>query len=562
MGFGDMEPVEFVPLADDLLLPFDDRSAEMQDLMHAENNASLFRLISLSFSSDSSPAPPVGISASPSEWTYADLEAFLTVGRESVGDRDWVRRVGIAVKGKSEALWEKLKGCLGFDEDDDFEMEGEGEKEYSYEMGAGEERVWIEGLVEGEGQLPLGLTHSPIHSPNARLDRSGSEASLDAFDPSGDPSIVGAVGQFSPETQTSALPSLGGHGGGGVGHKRTISMDIIGEAEEEEDAEGGNSGSSSRQPTRQSTLTASKTPTSETSNPMDSSKNDISPVPAFNLPSDPSNTTPRCSFSGSKRPDVLIDSSAASDDHNYDDSPASSEDVLTPSGQTSRSPNNESSLSATAEPTLASSLNPSSASVSSATNLANTVKERTKSFVGVSILSSSPNPSPAHSGASSGQASFTSSPSFSMTSLAPVPPQYASFSSQRPPISTLGGHSRTPSYHPDDHHFGGNERADPLSERGPGSPLFPTSFASLSLKPISFRTSSIAGQGLASGTGRDIPGAGGKRAGGLDVPGGGANRQWARDIIGTRGMESVGSESESFCLSSGLLPEGVVSRSS
>lgn len=240
------EPVEFHPLEDDVMLPFDDRPDEVASLIAAERNRGLFKLLELALPSTSSST------AEPSEWSYADLVKYLTkTTREAASDKVWVATIRQAVQTRSEPLWEKLKGLLGIDEDDDW---GEGESHLAGEQHAGSEGnsggsiVLIEGLEEG------GPDDEHDDDDQAGGDRRVSDE--------GDGFVTG--GMFSPEGGLSAsLP-----GSSSLGE-----LEAIGESEEEESAaETSTSGPEKQRSTDSGrTLQAPTLPTLITTQPSPSS---------------------------------------------------------------------------------------------------------------------------------------------------------------------------------------------------------------------------------------------------------------------------------------------------
>jgi hypothetical protein len=80
-----------------------------------------------------------------------------------------------------------------------------------------------------------------------------------------------------------------------------------------------------------------------------------------------------------------------------------------------------------------------------------------------------------------------------------------------------------------------------MTERGPGNPLFPSSFSNLSLKPWS-RPSMSGRPGVASKENDDSSGAGSSRSDTPKTGGGGDNsnnRDWAREMIGLKAGEKL-----------------------
>lgn len=112
----ELEPVEYVQMEDDVLLPFVDRCAEVSDLMSHPSNTKLFALLRAAFPKE--PARGNWKKISPEEWNWEEFVKHLTeVNRDELDDYDWVYKDRQAVRHRSVALWEKLGVCLGCDED-------------------------------------------------------------------------------------------------------------------------------------------------------------------------------------------------------------------------------------------------------------------------------------------------------------------------------------------------------------------------------------------------------------------------------------------------------------
>ncbi|WWD21435.1 hypothetical protein CI109_105920 [Kwoniella shandongensis] len=148
-----LEPVEYVQMDQDVLLPFIDRPAEVTELIDFPANQKLFNLLKAAFPKD--PARPNWREISPEEWNWEEFIKHLTkIDRGESHDYDWIFRARQAVRKRSVALWEKLGICLGCDGDllnaggeDDIPPSWGGlglgdEGEYDPSMN----QVWIEGL--------------------------------------------------------------------------------------------------------------------------------------------------------------------------------------------------------------------------------------------------------------------------------------------------------------------------------------------------------------------------------------------------------------------------------
>ncbi|WVF69948.1 hypothetical protein IAT40_004733 [Kwoniella sp. CBS 6097] len=148
-----LEPVEYVQMDEDVLLPFVERPAEVADLANHPANEKLFKLLKAAFPKDA--ARPNWREISPEQWNWDELMKHLTkIDRAESPDYDWIFRARQAVRARSVALWEKLGVCLGCDGDllnaggeDDIPQSWGGlglgdEGEYDPSMN----QVWIEGL--------------------------------------------------------------------------------------------------------------------------------------------------------------------------------------------------------------------------------------------------------------------------------------------------------------------------------------------------------------------------------------------------------------------------------
>lgn len=125
-------PVSFTPLPDSIYLPFIERPAEVAALIHSQPNSRLFALLQQTFPPDA--RAPMGseydsskASPEPKEWTYADLEHWLTkVDRNVADDVQWIRKMRRCIMHHSELIWERVKGVLGVPPELDVEDEGLG----------------------------------------------------------------------------------------------------------------------------------------------------------------------------------------------------------------------------------------------------------------------------------------------------------------------------------------------------------------------------------------------------------------------------------------------------
>ena len=111
-----LEPVEYVQMDDDTLLPFVDRPVEVLDLLEQPSNEQLVKLLQAAF-----PRKPLRehwIALVPEEWYWDEVWRHLTgLTRIDCPDYAWVFRARQAVRARSVMLWEKLGTCLGCDPD-------------------------------------------------------------------------------------------------------------------------------------------------------------------------------------------------------------------------------------------------------------------------------------------------------------------------------------------------------------------------------------------------------------------------------------------------------------
>lgn len=497
------EPVEFHPMEDDMMLPFDDRPDEVKALIEAERNRGLFKLLALALPSsptaeETAAAGGAQPTSRPEDWSFPELTRFLTqTPRTAVGDKAWVITIRKAVEGRSEPLWEKLKGLLGIDEDDDWgddepHLVGEASQSESGHSGS---FVLIEGLEEGGSQEDAGYD-----SDGRRT------ASSDGGHDAGEGMVAG--GMFSPEAATSAtLPGASALG----------ELEAIGESEEEEMDGGDNDvgNSSLRRPTRQQSTDSNRTLGGG------GGLGGLSGVPTL-ITTGPS---PSSSFTDPSR-HGLVGSAAAATPVPGDVSPFSSPINGSPtlgSGSGAQTPQGSS-------PGVGSS--PLSTSMTAAGGMEGGRPPR-RSFVGVSIVSSSSAEEyhqHHHSTSTSAAPSTGISPSVSNHDL-PTSPSLSTSPSfpLHPPVRRRTSVTR------DDLQYGGNEASDPMTERGPGNPLFPSSFSNLSLKPWS-RPSMSGRPGVASKENDD---SGNGSRSNTPKSSGDNNRDWAREMIGLKAGEKL-----------------------
>ncbi|KAK6903860.1 hypothetical protein I203_107368 [Kwoniella mangroviensis CBS 8507] len=156
-----LEPVEYVQMDEDVLLPFVERPKEVNELISHPANEQLFKLLKAAFPKD--PARLNWREIEPESWNWEEFLKHLTkIDRSESPDYDWIFRARQSVRARSVAPWEKLGVCLGCDGDlmnagseDDIPLSWGGlglgdEGEYDPTMN----QVWIEGLEAVDPNSP------------------------------------------------------------------------------------------------------------------------------------------------------------------------------------------------------------------------------------------------------------------------------------------------------------------------------------------------------------------------------------------------------------------------
>lgn len=187
-----LEPVEYVEMDENTLLPFANRPVEVKELLSNPKNAQLMSSLEQAF--PRGPKRREWKDIDVLHWNWSEFYTHLTeIDRRECADYEWVLLSRDAVRNHSVSLWEKLGACLGCDTE--LMMAGEEDETPASwgGLGLGEEgeydptlsRVWIEGL---EAVDPLeGSREEPPPPPPAA-------SALMAPD---DDSDFGAAGGFS-----------------------------------------------------------------------------------------------------------------------------------------------------------------------------------------------------------------------------------------------------------------------------------------------------------------------------------------------------------------------------
>jgi hypothetical protein len=110
-----LEPVEYVQLDDDVLLPYVDRPVEVAELIAHPANDQLFNLLRAAFPKKDLRAHWQALT--PEEWNWDEFNRHLQLPRGECPDYAWIFRARQACRQRSVALWEKLGTMLGCDGD-------------------------------------------------------------------------------------------------------------------------------------------------------------------------------------------------------------------------------------------------------------------------------------------------------------------------------------------------------------------------------------------------------------------------------------------------------------
>ena len=109
-------PATFTPLPADIFLPFVDRPSEVAALISSPPDVKLFSLLAQTWSKIIDPAADQTLSLprDPARWSYNHLIHHLTkVDRDVAPDPFWALSARKCILSHSELLWERIKGALG-----------------------------------------------------------------------------------------------------------------------------------------------------------------------------------------------------------------------------------------------------------------------------------------------------------------------------------------------------------------------------------------------------------------------------------------------------------------
>ena len=250
-------PAVFTPMPDGVLLPFVNRPAEVTQLLNELPTCRLFQLLKALFP-ESMHAMKEGEEnqEDPTKWTFARLSQHLMeTTRVEWDDKSWVGLARACIRTRSEALWERFKGALGVPA----ELEVEDEEDYEEEdvpvpsapvdvllpeVGANdlEDFVTSESVGAGLAVAPtidesgtaLGVTVGPLDS------RSVSEEELDEPQAVLEPVFADEDPEFRQSPDIPLGPSSNGYSPSGAseGGYSNRYMENIGESEEEDEDNG------------------------------------------------------------------------------------------------------------------------------------------------------------------------------------------------------------------------------------------------------------------------------------------------------------------------------------
>jgi hypothetical protein len=192
-----LEPVEYVEMEGDVLLPFVERPEEVEELLIHENNRKWVSEIKAAFPKDK--AREHWQALSPEEWSWEEFMRHLKLPRAQCPDYQFIFRARQACRKRSIAHWEKLGTCLGCD-GDLLNAGGDDGLPSTWGIGAatsdvdsdeedykGGNQVWIEGL------------HAVDENERAERDFAGAFGSIQPDSPAMGLGMMGAIGEDEEE---------------------------------------------------------------------------------------------------------------------------------------------------------------------------------------------------------------------------------------------------------------------------------------------------------------------------------------------------------------------------
>ena len=246
-------PTVFTPMPEEVYLPFVDRPAEVTQLLNEYPTSRLYHLLEALFPADMRRG--IGRTRSengdeeeedPTLWTFERLSQHLQqTTRVEMSDKVWVEHARTCIRSRSEALWERFKGALGvpseLEVDNDWDEEEEDEAPDTVEV------------LEGEPAVPVLLettTESPVAAPDLRVSAADNDLTPQTLADVVPEDVEEPQAFLEPvfadeepdedEIPTQMVPSGGlFHSGGSEGGWSNRLMENIGEGEEESSSEAG-----------------------------------------------------------------------------------------------------------------------------------------------------------------------------------------------------------------------------------------------------------------------------------------------------------------------------------
>ena len=123
-------PANFMPLADDVYLPFVNRAEEVSALFSGPPCSKLLHLLSQTFAGSPATTPADGrpedavFDLDPKRWSAPQLAYWLKkVDRDRAPDDIWVSRTRRCILEHSELIWQRIKGALGVPPELDYDVD-------------------------------------------------------------------------------------------------------------------------------------------------------------------------------------------------------------------------------------------------------------------------------------------------------------------------------------------------------------------------------------------------------------------------------------------------------
>ena len=201
-----LEPVEYVQMNEDVLLPFVERPEEVEELLAHDNNRKWVSELKAAFPKDK--AREHWQALSPEVWSWEEFMRHLHLPRSQCPDYQFIFRARQACRKRSIAHWEKLGTCLGCDGDllnaggddglpstwgistdtDDEDVDDD------YQL---RNQVWIEGLEAVD----------PEERERAERDFAGAFGSIQPDSPAMGLGMMGAIGEDEDEEELPSHPT-------------------------------------------------------------------------------------------------------------------------------------------------------------------------------------------------------------------------------------------------------------------------------------------------------------------------------------------------------------------